>query len=46
MTDAEVRKPDADETVMKKPYILRVARATRPSTAMLVELLALYAQGK
>ncbi len=31
---------------MKKPQNLRVAWAGRPSSAMLVELLALYAQGK
>jgi hypothetical protein len=46
MTYAEVREPNANETVMRKLHNPRDSWARRPSSAMLVEMLALYAQGK
>jgi len=45
MGDAEVQ-PNANEIVMRKLRNLRVSWASCPSAAMLVEILALYAQGK
>jgi len=46
MTHAEVREPNANETVMRKLHNPCDSWARRPSSAMLVEMLALYAQGK
>jgi hypothetical protein len=46
MTDTEVRETNASATVMKKPQNLPDFWARRPSRAMLVEVLAWYAQGK